>query len=97
MGEVCNSTNGLRNGDKEKFVLICHQTGTQGPENAIRQKLHTCVEGNIEKASVTRQWRSSMQDRSVQEIHCIGESLMETSHTALPRNKMKLHPGIGTR
>lgn len=36
--EVCKSMNGLRYVDKEKFVMISHQTGAQGPENVISQK-----------------------------------------------------------
>lgn len=70
MGEVCNSTNGLRNGDKEKFVLICHQTGTRGPENVIRQKLHTC----------RGQHRKSVCDKTMEKQHAGQKCARNTLH-----------------
>lgn len=40
---------GLGNGDREKFVWICHKKGTRGPENVVRQKLHLCVRATQKK------------------------------------------------
>ena len=43
MGEVCKSMNGLGNVNKEKFVMICHKTGTRGPEIMLLVKNYTKV------------------------------------------------------
>lgn len=70
MGEVCNSMSGLGNGDEEKFVLIFYQTGTRGPENVMRQKLHMC----------RGQHRKSIRDKTMEKQHTGQKCARNTLH-----------------